>query len=148
MQNLLGNNTCFVCGSTETIVGDDRRARCFNHRAAYPTLPFDAATMDRFAYDASGEPIIDLDDPNTAIMLLIAGKLQICGRGGRWYDMRKNGQVKTWKRSKRIEVPVKIGLYECFRLEWNTDSYLGCRVGQTPFSIRVRPDTFNSKTRT
>jgi len=37
---------------------------------------------------------------------------------GRACNVRRNGAVKTWKRdAKRIEVPLKFGLYEAFRAD-------------------------------
>lgn len=36
---------------------------------------------------------------------------------GRYRNVRFNGQTKTWKRDpERLEIPVKYGMYECFRI--------------------------------
>jgi hypothetical protein len=38
--------------------------------------------------------------------------------GGKWYDIRRNGQTKTWKRDPgKVEIPCKVGFRECFRFE-------------------------------
>lgn len=52
------------------------------------------------------------------------GRLQIKSvNGGKWYDIRRNGQTKTWKRTpSKVEIPCKVGFKECFRLAgsgWN-----------------------------
>lgn len=67
--------------------------------------------------------------------------LQVLGRGG-WYDIRRNGATKRWKRSPhRASIPVKLGLRECFRLEFD-DSAGGCGM-----ALRIRPDDFNPRNR-
>jgi hypothetical protein len=47
------------------------------------------------------------------------GRLQIQSvNGGRWFDIRRNGATKTWKRNpNKVEIPCKVGFRECFRLE-------------------------------
>jgi hypothetical protein len=80
------------------------------------------------------------------------GQLQVCadGRGkwyGKWYDIRRNGQTKTWKREPgKVEIPCKVGFREAFRLRgdhfnnpephwlWN-------------YAVRVRPDNFDPRKR-
>lgn len=73
------------------------------------------------------------------------GRLQIKSvNGGKWYDIRRNGQTKTWKRTpSKVEIPCKVGFKECFRLagshngmEWQWDCH-----------VRVRPDDFDPRTR-
>lgn len=76
-----------------------------------------------------------------AISLLSSGRLQVLGHKG-WYDCRANGQVKTWKRSPhRFSIPVKVGLKEAFRLEFN-DATGGCGM-----ALRERPEDFDPRKR-
>jgi hypothetical protein len=74
------------------------------------------------------------------------GRLQMQSVGGRWFDIRRNGATKTWKRQPgKVEIPCKVGFRECFHLEgerlqidlpwtWN-------------YSVRVRPDNFDPRKR-
>jgi hypothetical protein len=59
-------------------------------------------------------------DRTTLESLLDAGKLQVrCGF--HWYDVRRNGKTKQWKRSPdRFEVPCKVGFRITFTLNNNT----------------------------
>jgi|SRR5215469_12274665 len=76
--------------------------------------------------------------------LLDRGCLQIYGRQG-WYDIRRNGATKRWKREcSRAEIPCKLGMYEAFRLEFRhgkimVDGLMKC--------LRERPDSFNPRKR-
>jgi hypothetical protein len=73
------------------------------------------------------------------------GTLQIKSvNGGQWYDIRRNGQTKTWKREPgKVEIPCKVdGFREAFRLRgdhfnnpephwlWN-------------YPVRIRPANFD-----
>jgi hypothetical protein len=53
--------------------------------------------------------------------LLDTGRLQVSSasvKGGRWYDVRRIGITKTWKRDpESFSIPVKVGLKDCFRIE-------------------------------
>lgn len=72
---------------------------------------------------------------------LDAHMLQVLGRNG-WYDIRRNGATKRWKRSPyRAEIPVKLGFRECFRLEFHDDQG-GCLM-----PLRIRPDNFDPRNR-
>jgi hypothetical protein len=69
------------------------------------------------------------------------GELQVLGHRG-WYDVRRNGATKRWKRSPhRASIPVKIGFKECGRLEFD-DAAGGCGM-----ALRVRPADFNPRIR-
>ncbi len=73
--------------------------------------------------------------------LLATYRLQIMGRGGRWYDVRRNGATQRWKRQPlRASIPCKVGFYECFRIEFN-------ERGETYETLRARPVDFNTRTR-
>lgn len=73
---------------------------------------------------------------------LDAHMLQVLGRAGRWYDIRRNGATQRWKRNPhRASIPVKAGLREAFRLECDN------AAGGCGMSLRIRPDDFNTKTR-
>jgi hypothetical protein len=75
------------------------------------------------------------------IAALDAHKLQVLGHRG-WYDVRRNGATKRWKRSSHhVEIPVKCGLRECFRLEFHDDQG-GCLM-----SLRIRPNNFDPRNR-
>ena len=68
--------------------------------------------------------------------------LQVLGCGGKWYDIRRNGKTKRWIRNPhKASIPVKVGLRECFRLEFD-NSAGGCGM-----ALRVRPENFNTKKR-
>jgi hypothetical protein len=70
------------------------------------------------------------------------GKLQVLGHRGRWYDCRRNGQTKRWKRNPhRASIPVKVGFREAFRLEFD-DTAGGCGT-----VLRICPPDFNPRTR-
>jgi hypothetical protein len=58
------------------------------------------------------------------------GTLQGQARNGKWYNLRRNGATKTWKRDpNRWSIPVKAGLRDCFRIDQDTtQQYL--RVGE------------------
>jgi len=44
--------------------------------------------------------------------MLDSGKLFVAMRNGNWWEARRNGATKTWKRdATRIRVPFKMGLY-------------------------------------
>lgn len=48
---------------------------------------------------------------------LDARKVQVMGRTGKWYDIRRNGATQTWKtRPDEFSTPVKVGFRECFRV--------------------------------
>ena len=73
------------------------------------------------------------NDQTSVETMLDARRLQIQGRNGRWYDVRRNGATKTWKRSLlRASIPAKVGLRECFRIEFND-------VGVCYETLRERP---------
>lgn len=58
---------------------------------------------------------------------LDAGKLYTETRKGTLWQIRRNGQTKTWKREPgRFEIPVKAGFRECFRID-NRLSHLWVR---------------------
>ena len=47
----------------------------------------------------------------TVESLLDSGKLYAAMNNGNWWQMRRNGQTKRWKRdSSRIYIPFKVGL--------------------------------------
>lgn len=72
---------------------------------------------------------------------LDAHMLQVLGRSG-WYDIRRNGRTQRWKtRPHRASIPVKLGLREAFRLDFDN------AAGGCGMSLRVRPDTFNPRNR-
>jgi hypothetical protein len=49
---------------------------------------------------------------------------------GRMANVRRNGQVKTWKRdTTRVEIPVKFGMYEAFRVTDPSELYV-CIEGE------------------
>lgn len=69
-----------------------------------------------------------------AIRLLNAGQLQTLAHNGKWYDLRANGSVKTWKRNPhRFSIPVKMGFRNAFRLEFD-DACGGCLL-----NLRAKP---------
>lgn len=73
--------------------------------------------------------------------LLDRGQLQVLGHGG-WYDIRRNGSTKRWKRNPhRASIPVKVGFREAFRLEFD-DACGGCGM-----ALRERPATFDPRKR-
>ena len=52
--------------------------------------------------------------------LLDCGMLQMLSHNGKWYNIRRNGATKRWKREPmRAEIPCKVGFRECFRLTFN-----------------------------
>jgi hypothetical protein len=71
--------------------------------------------------------------------------------GGKWYDVRRNGATKTWKRNPhKVEIPCKVGFRECFRLEGsvNVDAVTYERnVWKWNYSVRVRPADFDPRKR-
>lgn len=80
------------------------------------------------------------------------GALQASFNGSQWYDIRRNGATKTWKRDpNKVEIPCKVGFKECFRLcgENEPGAYYGttCRVWRWDRHIRVRPDNFDPRKR-
>ena len=49
--------------------------------------------------------------------LLDKGLIETCGANGKWYTIRRNGKTKLWKTNpRRIEIPCKVGLRECFTI--------------------------------
>jgi hypothetical protein len=92
-------------------------------------------------------PIL-LTDSNDILTALVANQLQIMGRNKKWYDVKKNGQIKIWKRQDRVEVPCKIGLRDCFRLTLSKTSTYEPVVDGWGVGLRIRPSDFNSKMRT
>lgn len=69
-------------------------------------------------------------------------RLQVLGRGGRWYDIRRNGRTTAYRREPgRVSIPVKLGLRECFRIEWRAE------VEGPSETLRVRPVDFDPRTR-
>jgi hypothetical protein len=81
------------------------------------------------------------------------GRLQIQSHNGRWYDVRRNGATKTWKRDpNKVEIPCKVGFKECFRLggELNgrqNEGYYGLAVWRWNYALRVRPADFDPRKR-
>lgn len=72
---------------------------------------------------------------------LDAHMLQVLGRNG-WYDIRRNGKTKRWvTRPHQAELPVKLGLREAFRLNFDNTAG-GCNM-----SLRIRPDNFDPRNR-
>lgn len=68
------------------------------------------------------------------------GSVQLLGNNGRWYDIRRNGATKTWKRRPGLaEIPCKVGFREAFRLGVEGDA---CN-----YELRLRPADFNARTR-
>lgn len=44
-------------------------------------------------------------------------ELRVLGRNDEWYRVRASGRLRTWKRDpRRVELPVKYGLYESITL--------------------------------
>lgn len=112
----------------------------------YPTLPLDDAAMARF----NAHLAAPLTEPNEVLYVLTIHQLQMKKRNGKWYDVRKNGMIRNnWKRNPdRISVPCKIGMRDCFRLDYDPKYYAdGFTVFGDPVSLRVRPPTFNIRTR-
>lgn len=111
----------------------------------YPILPLDAAAMDRFNTELlTGEELVT--EPNQVLMLLVANRLQIRGRTGKWYDVRKNGAIKNFPRKRRVEAPCKLGLRECFRIVWTNGG--APMVDYAEAYLRARPLWFNPRDRT
>lgn len=79
------------------------------------------------------------------------GRLQMQGNGGRWYDIRRNGATKTWKRDPhKVEIPCKVGFRECFRLGGECiDPPVDVAGGEHRwnYAVRVRPDNFDPRRR-
>jgi hypothetical protein len=80
------------------------------------------------------------------------GRLQIQSvNDGRWFDIRRNGATKTWKRDPhKVEIPCKVGFRECFRLKGsvNVDAVTYERnVWKWNYALRVRPDNFAPRKR-
>lgn len=70
------------------------------------------------------------------------GTLQVLGHHGRWYNLRRNGATKRWKRNPhKASIPVKVGFREAFRLEFD-DACGGCNI-----NLRIRPENFDPRTR-
>ncbi len=45
---------------------------------------------------------------------LDAGRVQVQCQNGRWYDVRRNGQTKTWKtRPTEWQIPIKWAFRSC-----------------------------------
>lgn len=73
--------------------------------------------------------------------VLDRGYLQVLGHRG-WYDIRRNGKTKIWKRNPhKASIPVKLGLRECFRLEFDNLAGGCCET------LRVRPNNFDPRKR-
>lgn len=72
--------------------------------------------------------------------------LQARAPNGKWYDVRRNGRTKLWKREPdRFSIPVKCGLRDCWRIEnevMNSGYY-----GVARPELRVRPDNFDPRKR-
>lgn len=80
-------------------------------------------------------------DSAAAEAALDRGTLQVLGHRG-WYDIRRNGATKRWKtRPHKSSIPVKVGLRECFRLEFDN------AAGGCGMALRLRPDNFNPANR-
>lgn len=80
------------------------------------------------------------------------GMLQIQSvNDGRWFDIRRNGATKTWKRNpNNVEIPCKVGFKEAFRLEGsvNVDAVTYERnVWKWNYTVRVRPADFDPRKR-
>lgn len=76
-------------------------------------------------------------------LLLDRGELQMLGHKGNWYDLRRNGATKRWKRDLgRAEIPVKCGFKEAFRIEFRDNA-------PTLYTnkIRGRPADFDPRKR-
>lgn len=59
---------------------------------------------------------------------------------GKWYDIRRNGQTKRWKRdASRITVPCKIGFREAFQIT-EADFRSHDRRALDMSSYRVKPE--------
>jgi hypothetical protein len=72
------------------------------------------------------------------------GQLQMQGNGGRWYDVRRNGATKTWKRQPgKVEIPCKVGFKEAFRLHGQRIAL----IWNWGYAVRVRPDNFDPRKR-
>ncbi len=72
---------------------------------------------------------------------LDSGKLQVLGHRG-WYDIRRNGATKRWKtRPHSASIPVKCGLHEAFRLDFND------ALGGRDMALRIRPADFDPRNR-
>jgi len=70
---------------------------------------------------------------------LDSGKLQVRAQNGRWYDCRRNGATKRWKRDAgRYEIPIKVGFRDAYRVEFFDGIHQS-----TCFTLRVRPDDFS-----
>lgn len=80
-------------------------------------------------------------DLATAERLLDSHRLQVLGHRG-WYDIRRNGATKRWKRDPhRAEIPVKVGLRECFRLAYHAAK------GEFGEALRETPEHFDPRNR-
>ena len=61
--------------------------------------------------------------------------LQISPANGRWYDVRRNGRTRTWKRDPaRFEIPIKWAFRETLLV---TDSFFN--FGSVDRLFRVKP---------
>lgn len=61
--------------------------------------------------------------------------LQICPNANHWYDVRRNGRTRTWKRDPaRFEIPVKYAFKNTILV---TDSWFN--IGTVDRLFRVKP---------
>lgn len=53
-----------------------------------------------------------MTDKSEINQLIDSGKIQVLMSGGKWWNIRRNGKTKTWKRNpNRFLIPYKAGIH-------------------------------------